>query len=183
MIDRLVPPQIKDAVEFNLQLKPYQQLTLANGVPVYTIDAGAQEVVQVELVFYAGNWFEQQRSVAAATNYLLKNGTSKKSAFEINEVFEYYGAYCNRSCFNETAVVSLSSLSKQLPAILPVVREMITDAVFSEAELDIYKQNSKQRLTVNLQKCDFVATRLIDAYVFGEEHPYGKYNIILTASV
>jgi predicted Zn-dependent peptidase len=144
-------------------------------VPVYAIDAGAQEVVQVELVFYAGNWFEQQKSVAAATNHLLKNGTSTKSAFEISEVFEYYGAYCNRSCYNETAVVSLSSLSKQLPSILPLVREMITDSVFSEAELDIYKQNSKQRIKVNLQKCDFVATRLIDAYVFGEEHPYGKY--------
>ena len=174
-MNRKIAPIIKDAVEFNLQLKPYQKFTLDNGVPVYSIDAGAQDVIQVELVFYAGNWFEQQKSVAAATNYLLKNGTSKKSAFEINEVFEYYGAYCNRSCFNETAVVSLSSLSKQLPAILPVVREMITDAAFSEAELDIYKQNSKQRIKVNLQKCDFVATRLIDAYVFGEEHPYGKY--------
>jgi predicted Zn-dependent peptidase len=72
-------------------------------------------------------------------------------------------------------VVSLSSLSKQLPNILPVVREMITDSVFSEEELDIYKQNSKQRIKVNLQKCDFVATRLIDAYLFGEQHPYGKY--------
>jgi hypothetical protein len=41
---------------------------------------------------------------------------------------------------------------------------MITDSVFSDAELDIYKQNSKQRLQVNLQKSDFVATRLIDAY-------------------
>jgi predicted Zn-dependent peptidase len=174
-MNRKIAPIIKDAVEFNLQLKPYNKFNLDNGVPVYTIDAGAQEVVQVELVFYAGNWFEQQKSVAAATNYLLKNGTSTKSAFEINEVFEYYGAYCNRSCFNETAVISLSSLTKQLPSILPVVREMITDSVFSEAELDIYKQNSKQRLTVNLQKCDFVATRLIDAYVFGEEHPYGKY--------
>ena len=146
-----------------------------NGVPVYAIDAGAQEVIQIELVFYAGNWFEQQKSVAAATNYLLKNGTSTKTAFEINEVFEYYGAYCNRSCHNETAIISLSSLSKQLPAILPVVREMITDAVFSEEELDIYKQNSKQRIKVNLQKSDFVAARLIDAYVFGEQHPYGKY--------
>jgi predicted Zn-dependent peptidase len=175
MIDRLVPPQIKDAVEFNLELKPYQKFTLDNGVPVYTIDAGAQDVVQIEMVFYAGNWFEQQKSVAAAVNYLLKNGTSTKSAFEINEEFEYYGAYCNRSCFNETAVVSLSALSKQLPAVLPVVRDMITDSVFSEAELDIYKQNSKQKIKVNLQKCDFVATRLIDAYVFGEQHPYGKY--------
>lgn len=174
-MNRKTAPLIKDAVEFNLQLKPYQKFMLDNGVPVYAIDAGAQEVVQIELVFYAGNWFEQQKSVAAATNYLLKNGTSTKSAFEINEVFEYYGAYCNRSCHNETAVVSLSSLSKQLPAILPVVREMITESVFGEDELDIYKQNSKQRIKVNLQKCDFVATRLIDAYLFGEQHPYGKY--------
>lgn len=174
-MNRKTAPLIKDAVEFNLQLKPYQKFTLDNAVPVYAIDAGAQEVVQVEMVFYAGNWFEQQKSVAAATNYLLKNGTSTKSAFEISELFEYYGAYCNRSCFNETAVVSLSSLSKQLPNILPVVREMITDSVFTEEELDIYKQNSKQRIKVNLQKCDFVATRLIDAYIFGEEHPYGKY--------
>lgn len=177
-MNRKTAPPIKDAIEFNLELKPYQKFTLDNGVPVYSIDAGAQEVVQIELVFYAGNWFEQQKSVAAATNYLSKNGTSTKTAFEINEEFEYYGAYCNRSCFNETAVVSLSSLSKQLPAILPVVRDMITDAVFSEAELDIYKQNSKQRIKVNLQKSDFVATRLIDAYLYGEAHPYGKYTNI-----
>jgi zinc protease len=175
MIDRLRPPAIKDAIEFNLQLKPYQKFTLDNGVPVYTIDAGAQEVLQVELVFYAGNWFEQQKNTAAATNYLLKNGTSGKTAFQLNEEFEYYGAYCNRSCYNENAVVTVSSLTKQLPSILPLVREMITDSVFSEAELDIYKQNSKQKLQVNLQKSDFVATRLIDAYLYGETHPYGKY--------
>lgn len=175
MLNRNEPPLIKDAVEFDLRLKPYQKFVLDNGVPVYGIDAGAEAVLQLELVFYAGNWFEQQKSVAAATNYLLKNGTSTKSAFEINEEFEYYGAYCSRSCFNETAIVSLSSLSKHLPAILPVVREMITDAVFSEQELDIYKQNSKQRIKVNLKKSDFVANRLIDAYLYGEQHPYGKY--------
>lgn len=174
-MNRITAPLIKDAIEFNLQLKPYQKFILNNGVPVYTIDAGAQEVVQVELVFYAGNWYEQQRAVAAAVNYLLKNGTSSRTAYDINEEFEYYGAYCNRSCYNETAVISLSALTKQLPAVLPVVRDMITDSVFSEAELDIYKQNSKQRIKVNLQKCDFVANRLADAHLFGNEHPYGKY--------
>lgn len=174
-MNRKLAPNIKDAIEFNLQLKPYQKFTLDNAVPVYTIDAGAQEVVQIELVFYAGNWFEQQKNTAAATNYLLKNGTTNKTAFQLNEEFEYYGAYCNRSCYNETAVVSLSALTKQLPAILPLVRELITDSVFSEPELDIYKQNSKQRLKVNLQKSDFVAARLIDAQVYGAAHPYGKY--------
>ncbi len=174
-MNRIEAPVIKDAIEFDLQLKPYQHFTLNNGVPVYTIDAGAQEVLQLELVFYAGNWFEQQKNVASAANYLLKNGTSNKTAFQLNEEFDYYGAYCSRACYNETAVVSLSTINKHLPALLPVVKEMITDSVFSETELDIYKQNSKQRLSVNLQKCDFVATRLVDAYLYGEEHPYGKY--------
>jgi predicted Zn-dependent peptidase len=43
-------------------------------------------------------------------------------------------------------------------------------------ELDTYKQNMKQRLKVNLKKSDFVAGRLIDVYLFGEKHPYGKYS-------
>lgn len=174
-MNRTEAPYIKDAIEFNLLLKPYELFTLDNGVPVYAVNAGAQEVLQLELVFYAGNWFEQQRSVASATNYLLKNGTTGKTAFQLNEEFEYYGAYCNRACYNETAVVSLSSLSKHLPALLPVIREMITDSVFNDTELDIYKQNSKQRLAVSLKKSDFVAARLSDAHLYGEEHPYGKY--------
>ena len=174
-MDRKTAPPIKDAVEFNLQLKPCEQFTLDNGVPVYAIDAGAQDVLQLELVFYAGNWFEDQRSVASATNFMLKNGTGKRTAFQLNEDFEYYGAYCSRACYNETAVATLSTLSKHLPELLPVLEEMITDSIFPETELAIYKQNTKQRLSVSLQKSDFVAGRLIDAYVYGEDHPYGTY--------
>ncbi len=175
MINRTQAPEIKDAVSFNLQLKPCETFTLDNGVPVYAVNAGAEEVLQLELVFYAGNHFEKQKAVASATNALLKNGTSTKSAFELNEHFEYYGAYCNRACYNETAVVSLSTLSKHLAALIPVVKEMITDSVFAEEELVTFKQNSKQRLAVNLKKSDFIAGRLIDSYVFGDDHPYGKY--------
>jgi zinc protease len=175
MLNRTEAPVIKDAIEFELQLKPYQKYVLNNGVNVYAIDAGSQEVVQMEMIFSAGNSFETANAVAAATNQLLKNGTSTKSAFEVNEHFEYYGAYCSRSCHNETAIVSLHSLSKYLQEVLPVLKEMITDSAFKEEELNTYKQNSKQKLSVSLQKCDFVANRLIDAYLYGEQHPYGKY--------
>lgn len=176
MIDRQIAPPIKDAIEYNLELKPYQKYTLDNGVQVYAIDAGAEEVIQLELVFHAGNWYEQQNLVAATTNHLLKNGTSTKNAFALNEHFEYYGAYLNRNCHNETATINLHSLTKHLKELLPVMKEMITDATFPQTELDIYKQNVKQRLEVNLKKCDFVANRLIDEYLFGINHPYGKYS-------
>jgi predicted Zn-dependent peptidase len=53
---------------------------------------------------------------------------------------------------------------------------MLTDSVFPQEELDIFIQNSKQRLAVNLLKCDFVANREIDVLLYGKNHPYGKYS-------
>jgi zinc protease len=176
MLDRKQSPVIVDAVNFHLRLKPYQKFVLKNGTEVYAVDAGAEDVMMVEWVFYAGNWFEKQNLVAAATNFLLRNGTSKKTAFQINEYFEFYGAFLNRNCFNETSTITLHCLNKYIKELLPVVRELISDSTLPQEELAIYQQNMKQRLKVSLQKSDFIASRLIDSYLYGKNHPYGKYS-------
>lgn len=175
MINRTTAPPIVDAVNFHLELRPCEKFVLDNGVPVYAINAGAEEVLMTELVFYAGNSFEEKNLVAAAANFLLKNGTSKKKALEINEHFEYYGSFLNRACYNETATLTLHCLNKHIGELLPVMEELVTDSVLPEDELAIFKQNQKQRLSVSLKKCDFVAGRLTDAYLYGEKHPYGKF--------
>jgi zinc protease len=176
ILDRTVAPPIKNAVDFNLQLKPYEKFTLDNGVEVYSLNAGEEEVIQVEWVFFAGNSWEKKNLIAATTNQLLKNGTNRFSAFEINEHFEFYGSFLSRGSYNETSNITLHALSKHLPHLLPVVKELITDSIFPQQELDIFKQNSKQRLSVSLLKCDFVANREIDVLLYGKDHPYGKYS-------
>lgn len=175
MLNRKKAPQIVDAVNFNLHLKPYTKFVLKNGVEVYSVDAGTEEVMAIEWVFFAGNSYEEKNLVAATTNFLLKSGTSKKNAFQINEYFDYYGSFLNRACYNETATISLHCLSKHVGLLLPEIKEIITDSTLPQEELDIYKQNMKQRLKMSLKKSDFVAGRLIDAYLYGENHPYGKY--------
>jgi zinc protease len=174
-MNRKIAPPIKDAVDYNLALKPYELFHLDNGIPVYAVHAGAQPVFQLELVYKAGNSFETQQGIASATNFLLKNGTSKRNAFEINEAFDGLGGYCQRACYNETSTITLHGLTKHMGDLMPIVEEMLTDSVFSEDELKIYQQNATQRLKVNLQKCEFVAGRMIDAMLYGEAHPYGKY--------
>ncbi len=178
MINRTIAPPIKNAVDFNLKLKPYEKFVLDNGVEVYSLNVGEEEVIQLEWVFFAGNTWEEKNLVAAATNHLLKNGSSKRTAFDINEHFEFYGSYLNRHCFNETANITLHALSKHLPVLLPVVQELIADASFPKTELEIFQQNSKQRLAVSLLKCDFVGNREIDVLLFGKDHPYGKYSSV-----
>jgi predicted Zn-dependent peptidase len=176
MLDRKIFPTIEEAVHFDLQLKNCDRFVLDNKVPVYAMNAGAQDVVMVEWVFDAGNWYDKQPMVAATTNFLIKNGTTSKTAYQINDFFEFHGAYLNRSCYNETASITLHCLSKHLETLLPVVREIIETSIFPAEELAIYIQNQKQRLSVNLQKCDFIANRLIDEYLFGINHPYGTYS-------
>ena len=173
---RSVVPKIKLPVEFNVQLPPCNRFTLTNGVEVLAIDMGGEDTLMLNWVFYAGNWYEKRKMSASATNYLLKNGTSRLTAFGVNEHFEYYGSYLNRNCYNETAELTLHCLNKHANELIPVVAEIITDSVFPEEELLIYKQNAQQRLKVSLQKCEFVAGQLIDASLFGEHHPYGKYS-------
>ncbi len=178
MPNRKESPKIVDAIHFDLKLKKADKFILDNGAEVYAINAGAEEVIMFEWVYCAGNWFEEQKLIAATTNFLLRNGTNHRSSFGINEYFEYYGSFLNRSCYNETATITLHCLKKHINELLPVVKELITESVMPQDELDIYKQNMKQRLQVNLKKSDFVAGRIIDASLFGENHPYGRYNYL-----
>jgi len=178
MLNRKSAPEITDAVKFQLSLPPHHKISLRNGVEVYLVDMGTVDTLMMNVVFYAGNCFETQNLVAPATNFMLKNGTRTKNAYEINDYFEYYGAYLNRSAGHETAELTLHCMKKNFAELLPVVSELIADSIFPEDELEIYKKNMQQRLQVNLRKNDFIAGRLIDTYLFGADHPYGRYSSI-----
>ncbi len=176
MLNRKTAPEITDAVKFQLSLPPHEKISLRNGVDVYLVNMGTVDTLMMNVVFYAGNCYETQKLVAPATNFMLKNGTKGKTAYQINDFFEYFGAYLNRSAGHETAELSLHCMKKHFSELLPVVSELIADSVFPEEELEIYKKNMQQRLQVNLRKNDFIAGRLIDSYLFGAEHPYGRFS-------
>lgn len=176
ILDRKAAPAIHDAVEFEYKLPPIHRAKLDNGLPLYWLDAGVQDVVQIDWIFPAGLWYEQKPSVAHATAGLLKNGTSSHSSEQIHESLEFYGAQLKINAGNDYATVTLYSLTKHLPVLLPMVHEIISDATFPEHEVEIHKRNAIQRLLVNLRQCEFVANQRIDALLFGELHPYGRFS-------
>ena len=176
MLDRTIAPHIKDAVDFSFKLPVIEKATLQNGLPLYWLNAGVQDVVEIDWVFPAGIWYETKPGIAAATAALLKSGTSTRSSLQINEAFEFYGANLSVSCSNDYVTVSLFTLTKHLEQLLPIVRDILQQAVFPQEELDLYKQNTIQKLMVNRRKCEFIANQKIDAALFGEDHPYGRYS-------
>ncbi len=176
ILDRTSPPEIHDAVEFDYKLPPINTEKLDNGLPFYWLDAGVQDVVQIDWIFPAGLWYEQKPSVAHATAGLMKNGTTKYTSEQIHESLEFYGAQLKVSAGNDFGNITLHCLTKHLPSLLPMVYEIINDAAFPEHEVEIHKHNAIQRLLVNLRQCEFVANQRIDAVLFGEAHPYGRFS-------
>eukprot|EP01137_Pigoraptor_chileana_P025720 Opistho-2@95588 len=137
-LDRTTPPAIHDAVEFDFVLPAINEQKLSNGIPFYWLNAGVQDVVEINWVFPAGIWYEEKQATSQAVAGLLKNGTSKRTSQQINEALEFYGASLKVGPGNDQSSVTLHTLSKHLPNLLPIIHEILTDAIFPQTELDIY---------------------------------------------
>ena len=157
-----------------ITLPKYELQQLDNGVPVYIINEGEQEVVKIELMFKAGKWYETKNLVSDLTNRMLREGTSKHNAKAIADAFDFYGASINTGAGFETAGAVLYSLTKHVDRLLPLFHEVFTDSIFPQGELDTILTNRQQRLLVDMKKNDYLANRAFVSTLFGTEHPYGR---------
>ncbi len=177
-LDRKVLPSIHQATSFSFELPPYASHALSDTNTLYSINTGTQLVVSFEI--YIPKLLKSQSEVviSKAMTGLIKSGTSKYSALQIDEQIEQLGANLTVSQNNDFIIVKLQSLSKHFTKLLPLLFEILNDAQFPEEELEIYRQQATQNMTVNLKKSDFVANRTIDELIYGFEHPYGSYSLL-----
>lgn len=156
-----------------LTFKHVEEIILKNKIPLYVLNAGTQELCKVEIVFKAGETKCKTPLVATAVNDLLDSGTKNKTAFEIAEAFDYYGAYLQTESNSDYASVKLYTLNKHLSKTLPLLKEILTEAIFPQDELETYQQQNYQRLKINNEKVDYLARKKFYASIFNPQHPYG----------
>jgi predicted Zn-dependent peptidase len=171
-MNRAIAPEIK--LIDTVHLPKYELIHLDNNVPVYIINEGEQEVVKIELMFKSGKWFEPKNLVADLTNRMLREGTTKHTAKQIADTFDFYGANINTGAGFETGGAVLYSLSREVTNILPLLFEVLTDSVFPEHEFETIITNRKQKLAVDMKKNDFIANRNFVNALYGQKHPYGR---------
>ena len=165
MLNRTIAPDFKqiDTIDF---LAPQEQ-ELTNGIKVFTVNAGHQELVRIEFIFQNVNWDPLRPLQAIAVNNLINNGTKILSAKEIAEQVDYYGAFLQTEYAADQITVTLYSLNKHLKAVLPLVWSILNESVFPQEEVAIFIQNQQQKLKVNLQKNDFLARKAFANALFG----------------
>jgi predicted Zn-dependent peptidase len=166
MLDRTTAPQFKNIEDIHFIKASKHQL--ANDIPVFIINAGEQELVRIEFIFKNVNWDIQKPLLSLAANTMLNDGTSNLSGAEIANKIDYYGAFFQTEYGLDRSAVVLYSLNKHLPNTLPIIKEVLTDSVYPEKEVDTFINNQKQKLKVSLEKNDFLARRQFSKAIFGD---------------
>ncbi|MBK0378947.1 M16 family metallopeptidase [Mucilaginibacter segetis] len=161
----------KDAPRFNgvenINLIQPEHKKLANGCNVFSFNSDAQDLVRIEWIFNNLRFDPSEPLLNVAVNTMLVEGTSRLTTAQIAEKVDFYGAFLQADYHHDYSQITLYCLSKHLNQILPIVKEVITDSVFPEKELETYVRNQQQKLQVSLQKNDILARRAFNKTIFG----------------
>ena len=154
-----------------------QKYTLNNGVPVYAIDGGGQDLCRLEFVFEAGTKLQEKPLQAAMCNAMLLEGTLTKTAEEIHEKIDFYGAYTHLDLSPDRAVVSLYTLNKYFDVVVTIFIDAIKNASFPKEDFDLLIDQRKQSFVINSEKVDFKARNAFFAHLY-EGHTYGAAAVL-----
>ncbi|MDA9262244.1 insulinase family protein [bacterium] len=155
-LNRTIAPAFHEIDSINFVLPTIKKLD--NNVPYIEYNAGTEELVKIDFVFKAGTKYQTKALVASMTNAMLKEGTNSFNSLEIANKIDFYGAFFETDINSDYATVSLYSLNKHLTNVLPVIKEVLTNVSFPQAEFDKKIKIKKQQYLINLEKVETIAS-------------------------
>jgi predicted Zn-dependent peptidase len=172
MLDRTVAPPVQPLARVTLPAADV--FTLPSGARLHVLANDAQPVVRLQAVFRAGKTAEPQPGLASLTARMLLEGTTTRTARQIADEVAFYGASLECDAGLDRSTLTLYCLTRHLPALLPLVTDVLTNPAFPAAELAQLKTRTIQNVSVERQKTSFLASERFNELMFGSDTPYGR---------
>lgn len=172
-LDRSKPP--KPGPPKDVVFPDYFDTTLANGINLIVIENHKVPAVSIRLIFRnSGAYYDSSEyGVSSITAELLTKGTKSRTATQIAEEVDFYGASLSSGSDWDGSYVSLSVLKKYLNNVTDVLADVVLNPVFSDEEI---KRVKEQRIATIQQGKDEPSTlsdRMFNKVVF-ENSPYAN---------
>ena len=174
MLDRRIPPAAYP-VEKILFPSP-SQYTLANGIEVWVVSVGEQEVFKFELSTKAGAIHSPLAGLAGMTASLMKRGTSSRTAQEIHQSFDFFGAFWDIQASLDHGTFTVYGLNKHFNSLVPLVTEIMQKASFPQEEVEKELEIERQKTKLNWEKTSYAAGQKFRAQLFPND-PYGRFTV------
>lgn len=172
-VDRTKAPEIE--IIDNLPEFSFTEKKLKNGIKTYFVKANQPELTEISIVLNKGFWQQSKPLVADFTTRLVVEGTKKHTAFQIHEIFDFCGAQFSKHCSMHSASFRITSLSKHLGQLLPLLSEILSEPLFDQKEFDLLRHRMKQSFIIDMQEVENVAYNNFSAMIYGSNSPYGRF--------
>ena len=135
-------------------------------------------IIYMNAYLYAGSVNNgDDLGLAYFTSKMLSRGTKSKDKYEIAKLLDLYGADISFESGVETGRIHVSTLTKYIPEVYSILKEMLAEPKFDATELERLKV---QTLAQIRQEDDFprkIARREMKRAVYPKGHPYYSYSI------
>jgi len=172
-LDRSKPPLAGPPKD--VKFPAYFDTTLENGINLLVIENSKIPAVTVRIVFKdcgSVNDFGKP-GLASATSELLTKGTATRTAEEISESVEYFGASLSSGSDHDVAYITLSVLKKHFFKAFEILSDVIQNPVFPENELNLFKQQRIASIIQAKDNPDVLSEKMFAKIVFAG-HPYSQ---------
>lgn len=150
---------------------------LADRLKTWCVEGGTEDILKIDVVFKAGMRYEDKPMLASLCNNMLKEGTERYSAREIAETIDFYGAHISTGLSKDHAEISLLCLKKHLPSLIGIFTDILLAPTFPEKEFNAFKNRSKSKLAVNLDKGEFQCRLLFSQLLFGDSAYCDRFSL------
>jgi len=166
------PP--RPLVARDVTFPPYELQTLPNGLQVVAVLHHEQPVVSMRMIVRAGSALDPRDKLGTAqlAANLLTQGTTEKSAKQLNEEIDFLGGAMSAGAGTDLTFINMVVMKDSFEVGLRMLSDMARRPAFANEEIDRQRQQMLSGLQVSLDDPEFIANAVFDRLVYGF-HPYG----------
>ena len=154
-----------------------QHYALRNGKVVHYFTDNHIELMKIDFIFGVGTALQTKKMQASSAINLMTNGTQRHSSREIAEFLDFRGIIMEKTNDEVSSTLTVYCMPRYLDELLPLVREMIEEAVYPQDEFEIFIAKRKQKLMSNMQRTSYVARNRFMECLYGSDHPMGRFAV------
>lgn len=169
MVNRSKQPEISGFQKVELQFPT--PVTLQNGIPVWVVGDGDDEVNRLDLYMGGGGFEEQKPLLAYLTGLLTFEGNANQSAEQVAEALDYYGAVKSAQPYDHCSMVSLSSLNHNFSSTAKILFDGISTPLYPAQECELYVRRIASNVATVRQRVEYMANQEMKRLYYGANHP------------
>lgn len=174
VIDRSTAPGLLGTLSF--EAPPINTDQLSNGMKVLHIFQDELPMAQFSIRIKGGMFLDQPDKVgtSALLDNLMMQGTANRTPLELEEAIGQLGARINMFTSREYMTISGNCLAKNYDEVLDLIREILFEPRWDEAEFDRIKSSALNSIQQSNANPNAIASKVFNKALYGEDHIFAN---------